>query len=216
MKNHWLTFNLQKQDKQNPVLKNLMLLLVILISFAACKSDDCNNLKEKTEDQFNTAYAVIMPFSGNETVKYLKNNTDTVDFVGQGKQKGFIKENEPSEPCPIVYNCLYHKVIFKAYSGESIEIMYYKNVVGYNTVHDYFDVSFSNTFSNRHIIKELSPYLIGSASQSKTILGKVYSDCYGFSRNTKDSIYFNLPENARTSIIRITYEGALYELIPEP
>jgi len=116
------------------ILLNLIVCLS-LFTLSNCK-DNCSDKKIPLKD-LNT----YVPYTGNDTLRFLRNSTDTQTFVGQGLERFYITDG-PSEDddCPEDYESVRIRFVnpqtqdeikmeyaYYSYQNTNIFIFYYKN-----------------------------------------------------------------------------------------
>ena len=67
-----------------------LFILITTIAFSCgspCKEDGTSNTVN--EDKFSISYSVYMPYTGHVTLRFLRNNKDTIVLIGNGKKEYF-------------------------------------------------------------------------------------------------------------------------------
>jgi hypothetical protein len=113
----------------------------------SCKRDNTNESSpchtfKTTFVNLEPVFKTVLPYTGKETIKYLKNNTDTLTFVGQGEESGYECYDDSYAPvCPPDSKCAqYFKYRFIEKNNiDSFSIYLYRNV---------YVTGFSNLASN--------------------------------------------------------------------
>ncbi len=189
----------------------LFIFLVITLLLSACRPD-CDKLQEVKVDDFYSTYTGIMPFTGIEEWRFLKNQKDTVTFKGQSKEIWYEEVLRGGGDCEIIYQLLNHRVVFKDIknTGRNLSIHYYKWSET-NNFQDFFIMEFGNI--------KLAPKDVISMYVSMedklidiNVLGRYYTNVVPLSLNL-DSIYM-AGQDAMHQIIRIKNQSDIYELIP--
>lgn len=184
--------------------------IISVLLFSSCKND-CTPEQVINDDHFSIGYPGIMPFTGNDTLSFLKNRTDTIQFKGQGKQV-FYKEIEVGGgDCPIKHRLLNNKINFIANTGENMSVSYYKYGVT-SSITDFFEMLFNNSLKIGP--QDVDEMYISSGSKiiSLDVLGKNYPSVLPLPANT-DTIYISGPD-AHHQIVRIKYQSNIYEVFP--
>ncbi len=186
-----------------------LFLFVCVLMFYSCKK--CDQIAEYTESNFTAAYPPIMPYVGNETLIFLKNNKDSIRFIGQGKQLFFNTVYRGGGDCEIKYNLLNHLLVFKNQNATDDITFWYYLYSETNNFQDYFEIDFGPM--------KVGPYMAGSQGSyfiNLNVLGVNYPYVHPYKINSSDSIYitFSPLVNSMKRILRIKSQNNIYEILP--
>ncbi|MEI6595533.1 MAG: hypothetical protein WCO28_08210 [Bacteroidota bacterium] len=196
-------------------MKKLTFIIFPLIAFQIlifCSCSKCGDEQVVTEDRFSDSYQVFMPFTGTDTLRFLKNGKDTVMFLGKGKEIFYNEVERGGGDCAIKYRLLNHKINFtSSNTGENLSVYYYKYSET-NAFRDFFEIHFNSVLNigpNEAVFT-----LITSSIPRLTIsvLGITYNSALPLIAGS-DTIYIGF-KGTSNSFIRIRQQNNIYELIP--
>ncbi len=188
----------------------IALAAVIMLSFTACSDDECTEFRTENLSKEIT----FIHFNGNETFKYLHNNTDTHTLKFFNKETYYIEEERSGGEgsCPTRYEAV--KVSLLNQSTNQQYLFQYERdkslfpeepspgAIGHK--YAYFKFSGNNAF----FFKEL----LQSSKDSTLVLGKKYriGRIIGVDTSSNFIQYVN-----PIGIIRMVINGEKWELISE-
>jgi len=181
---------------------SILLILVISLAFVACKKE-CHEKEDEyyyiLEDEKD-----VLKYTGNETIKYLHNKSDTVIFKGLGKSTYFNVSNSYDQ-CPVKY--YYDEGWLFSYIDNKDSNKIYVNQFIKETRSD-VNFSFKNhRFGYSHGISEIMYF------SKDTIIGikKVYTNVSKplSLSNYSDTLYYD----KISGIIRVVTKNDTWELI---
>jgi hypothetical protein len=191
----------------------LFIFLLQGVLMISCCQSPCDDNRHIDKDQFSIFYPGYVPFSGIDTLLFLKNGTDTITYIGQGKNIYFQEVNRPDNDCSVKYRLLNHSITFKNKFNINDLYVHYYIYSETNAWRDFYEWQFSNI--------KIGPNEAFSSSRHTTtmqILGRTYQYIEGVTSNTNqdDSLYFNynLDDEPEVHIVRIKNGMDIYEVIP--
>jgi hypothetical protein len=177
-----------------------------------CKCNNCDDVPTETEDRFYpNIYRNLMPFSGSEKLYYKKNGTDTIAFIGSGKQVYYNEVTRGGGNCPITYRLLNHKLNFVSSQLGNIQFWYYRYSET-NAFDDYYELYVNESTTGRLLVLDMY--------DGKAITLKVNGIDYPVTKPMKlgqmDSVYINFSDTdaIKYKILRFRYHNDVYEVLP--
>lgn len=187
----------------------LFALILTCLQFIACKKDcDPNNPPTgDTVDLGQEDKISLFPYKDFDTIMFIKNNLDTVIFLGGKIENGYNTALNGDINCPSLDKLQYMQLVFTNNVYGNIKL--YENTLpqtnGYNTK---YSISFSDrTYGT---VDAGSVFLYQDSTQI-TIKGVAYKKVYKFNNSsTTDNLYFV----HNVGVIKIIYKGDTYEKLP--
>jgi len=201
------------KNRINYIFLSLILLTSILIFNTCKKSSDCdpnNPPVGQTRDLFPGDKLSLLPYKDFDTIKFIKNNTDTVVFLGGKFETGYNTAFDQDPTCPHADKVQYFKLILTNNLNGIITL--YEYILGQPL--DYVS-QYSITFKDRTYGPKdpnSSNSVIGYRDSTKNYIGGiVYTDVYKFNGvSTYDNLYYI----SGIGIIKIIYKNDIYEKLP--
>jgi hypothetical protein len=175
------------------------LILIFFLSFgffSACKKesnpDRCHASIYKYF-KLDPEYNQNIPYSGNDTLKFIDTAGSILTFIGQGIDSNYVSiDKYNSGPaCPPDYdNYQYFQYSFnEIYNKANMKIIHYTNRNGYDV--SGFDVIFNQSkfpFADSDIKNDNSIFII----KQRSFNGKLYTNLfYNYMKGTTDSVFYN-------------------------
>jgi hypothetical protein len=163
-------------------MRSLLTIVVFNFLFIACKND-CDNYKpDDIYYSINQGYLNMVPYKGYDTLIFLRNNTDTIRFYGNGKIKFETTENGDLGGCgPTEIN---HNENFN-YKFNSFGP--YNSIVISLNYPEYFYCYFRNRTFKIPMSSLLPPFDL----EKMEVNGIVYSDINFIPRQPIDTLYYD-------------------------
>ncbi len=191
---------------------------LFLFSCLALTLSSCNQCDDKQEGPnlggFRpSTYGAFMPSNPFTTLKLLKNGTDTIQFVGQGREEWVEEASRSVGNCPIYYKLLNHRVNFTNITeGTNHLVLRYNQYGEAITFDDHIEYKFGNSaFLNYRLV-----YLGDTSTLIKNFknINGTEQDAL-LIRYKKDTIYIfrNNVLPLDMNIARIKYGTDVYELV---
>ncbi len=177
------------------------------IQFIACKKNcDPNNPPDgETVNLGQEDKLFYFPFKDFDTIKFIKNNTDTVLFLGNKFETGYNKAFNQDPNCPGLDKLQYMKLFFANNSNGTITFYEYtlSQALGNFT-------KYSITYNDR-IYGPTGETNSFTDSTNIYIMGVDYKDVFKFNgKSTTDNLFFV----HNVGVIKIIYKGDTYEKLP--
>ena len=193
---------------------HILFLLTIPFSFTltSCKNN-CADEQVVTENSFtDIRSSSIMPWTGIEVLKFIKNNTDTIIFINQGNVTSFNEVERPGGSCPVKYRLLNQTNTFKDSKSSFQFLIHYYLDSETNMFSDYFLFQINNNST----LGVYTPDIFSQTRIQMTIQGQTFAIVKGFGNNTGDSIYYNAqtPTQPLKKFLRIKFQNDIYEVLP--
>lgn len=189
----------------------LIVFTLFIAKFISC-GKKCDPVQVVTEDRFGIGYPGIMPFTGTDTLIFLKNSMDTVKLYGSGKEVFFVDAFRGGGDCEVHYKLLNHNIDFKKITGQKFLNIHYYKYSETNAFRDFF----TTTFDNSLMIGPMDVNKLYSSSSTKLIklrvLGIEYPNVLPLNQNA-DTIYLMGPD-PKHQIVRVKNGNDIYEAIP--
>lgn len=177
--------------------------------FDACKPNcDSNNPpKGQTKNIVPDDKPILFPFKNFDTIKFIKNNTDTIMFFGDQIVTGYNQALDQDLSCAHSDQLQFMQLTFTNNTKDKIDL--YENTLPQSN--DYVK-EFSITF-NDVIYGPIEAYSISSNSDTTniSIRGVVYKHVYKFNGNSNTDNLFYIPS---VGIIKVIYKNDTYEKLP--
>lgn len=183
-------------------------LALLPFSMGLCGCKKCPEKNEsKTYEYEEEKDKAALGFLGNETLTYVKNNKDTVRFVGSGIQNYYTSDTKPAGDCQKDYKYAHRKVIFKnTIEGDIIFHYFYTGA---------FEISYEVVFT-RNLIGPLNSVVISDVKPIVLyIKNKSFTNIKPFA-NENDSayLYSTTDDLPIYRLPRIKLNNNIYEVIP--
>ncbi|MEI6596517.1 MAG: hypothetical protein WCO28_13205 [Bacteroidota bacterium] len=187
----------------------LFALILTCIQFNACKKNcDPNNPPAgTTNDLFNLDKQLFFPYKDLDTLRLIKNNTDTILFTGGKIETGYNTALNNEIDCPSLDKLQYMKLIFT--NNLTGTILLYENTQP--QVNGYFK-NYSITFNDR-TYGPTNAAIIGFYNDTTKVIyagGIAYKGSYKMICTSNDNLYFS----TGIGIIKIIYKGDTYDKLP--
>lgn len=186
----------------------LFALIFSCIQFIACKKDcDPNNPPVgSTNDLFNLDKLLFFPYKDLDTLRLIKNNTDTILFTGGKIETGYNTGLNQDPTCPHADKLQYMKQIFSNNLSGTITLYEYilPQYNGYNS-------DYSIKFNDR-TYGPANAAVMGFYNDTTQVIyagGIAYKGSYKMTWSG-DNLYFS----TGIGIIKIYYKGNSYEKLP--
>ncbi len=156
-------------------------------------------------------YQGIMPYKGRESLWFLKNRTDTVEFRGQGKEVFYTTYEYYDGTCSIEYRMLHHRVQFKSPDQKKIIVEYYRGSET-SSISDRFDITVN---SNKVIEMSYAPLFVTSTpTYILNGIGRTYETWV--IGKFQDTVYYNVATYDSTiyKIVRLKSGNDIFEVLP--
>lgn len=190
--------------------------MVIPLMLENCKNT-CDEEQIATKDYFTDQYNGYFPNNGLETYTFLRNNTDTIQFIGQGISDNFNEVERVSGDCPITYKLLSKTITYKtpnALNSLSFNYFLYSETEDFQ---EYYQIMLSTPAK-----VVFGPYLARQSTPFRdlNVLGHTYPYVRTLSNTISkdDTIYVTfstLVPNPVKRLVRMKIKGDIYEVIPE-
>ena len=187
----------------------LFSLTLACIQFIACKKDcDPNNPPDgQTVDLFAGDKLSLFPYQDFQTIKFIKNNTDTVTFLGSKLETGYYKAFNQNLDCPQADKLQFYKYVFTS-NFDGIITLYEYILPQYNDYNSDYSISFKDvTFGpigSSDVIGYSDPAII-------YIGGKSYTSVFKFNgTSATTNVYFV----HNVGVIKIIYKSDIYDRLP--
>lgn len=187
-------------------IQTLFVAPLFILTFNSCK-DDCVNDKDIIMDLYPQNIAKVMPYTGNETLRFLKNKSDTISFVGEGRKTSYSREQTQS-PCIEFEQLQNMNVSFhSSKNDETIGYDYYVMSRAFSNA-AMVDVNYNRklvgTYDNIYFFTNQRPEI-----KKDTACGVPYDSVSKFTHKLG-----NLTFKPGFGIIKFTINDNMYELIP--
>ena len=179
------------------------------IQFNACKPncDSSNPPKGQTRNLGPSDKPVLFTYKDLDTIKFIKNNIDTILFFGDQIVRGYNQALDGDLSCAHADQLQYMQLTFtnKTYG----QISLYENTL--SQANDY-GTQFSITFFNStYGPADADHVFLFKDTTNILVNGKNYKDVYKFNNSsTTDNLFFV----HNIGIIKILYKGDTYEKLP--
>ena len=177
--------------------------------FDACKPNcDSNNPpKGQTKNIVPDDKPILFPFKNFDTIKFIKNNTDTIIFLGDQIVTGYNQALDQDLSCAHADQLQFMQLTFtnKTYGN----ITFYENVQPQNNDYNtHYSITFIDRTHGPNDAISVSSY---SDTTHVSIRGVVYIHVYKFNGNTNTDNLFYIPS---LGIIKVIYKNDIYERLP--
>lgn len=183
--------------------KNYSILFsVIVIGFFLCSCKSCPDTPQAGNTYNLTNNAGLLPYKDFDTIKFLKDNLDTVVFLGS-KVNYSYNTAYTHDDCPLVEKLQQGTQMFTSNLGSSFSLLYHI-LPSYEGHSGQYSISFNN--------ESFGPYdeidvLYITNKDTLYVVGKPYIGIQKLISNT-DTIYY------KAEILRIKYQNTVYEKFP--
>lgn len=182
-----------------------LLFLFICSLVASCnKNGACQDEVSGSLDPAYYAYG-ILPFTGNDTLKYLKNGNHIVKLIGNGFEEGYDKEFK--RDCGSGNYLLPYKAISFKSDSFKFQLKYIADFIGGCN----FKININNNIEN--ILVDIRKINAPSPSLTLNVNDTTYNNVsYQYLGNVIDSFY-GMFYKTGIGPLKIKYYGDTYELI---
>jgi hypothetical protein len=179
------------------------LFLFFLSFFFGCKRE-CKETTNSAIPVDKIDFNCIIPYKGYERLKFLRNNTDTVIFYGQGIKSEY-QYTSTQEDCPSKIPLENKYLIFldSAYNNSFLVQMYITN-----TFSNYCLFKINNKIvynGSNYYITNISPPFIS------LLINNIKYDTLAYQENTSSYFYYN---PCREGMLKFKSNNDIFELIP--
>jgi hypothetical protein len=194
--------------KTTPTLLALMMLLAFSCG-SPCKEDGTSNTVN--EDKFSIPYSVYMPYSGYDTLHFLRNGKDTIVLIGNGKKEYIEEVFRGDGDCLVKYRLLHQTLDFYSQAHNLKFTAHYFKYSETTAFRDFYEAKMNDV----PIIKPVPAFLTSDGTKTTMfVLGVEHRAVFPISNTSNDSIYIAFPPNPRTKVVRIKHQNDIYEVLP--
>ena len=181
-------------------MKKIYYLILITVVISSCKQE-CKEATNPPRTVSKTNESLYLPYVGNETLKFLKNGSDTIILNSQGKKTEY-QYTSTQEDCP---------------TKIPLENKYITFIDNANTIGFLIQLYITSTFSTYCIMKINNKVVyndhiasLSGSSSTLQVLNVNYDEVH-YIGDSNTVLYFQFTYKG---IVKFKYYNDIYELIP--
>ena len=182
-------------------MKKIYYLLILTLIFVSCKRD-CQQSTKDPETVGSTNEKQFLPYKGYEVFKFLKNNSDTINFYGQSLKTEYqytYTQEGCSQKIPLENK--YIKFLDKTIDSNGYLIQLY--VTSTFSTNCIMKINDKTIYNNSVSSIPGSPILLD-------VLGTKYDEIY-YIGDSSAGLYYQF---SNKGVVKFKYYNNIYELIP--